>query len=131
MAECCVLLELEGGPGSAVLPPTVVHGLPLPDEHVDVVVGVHFLEAVVDLDEGFLLGASSALDNLGLDLLEKLIVLDVIGADAAIEGVYFEFFEFARLASEDRCLVLHDDEGLIAHEGIEVLLDLYYICVIH
>ena len=131
VSEPCIFSELEGGPRSAVLPPAVVHGLPLPNEHVHVVVRVHFLEAVVDLDECFLLGAASALVDLGLDLLEELIVLDVVGADAAIEGVYLVLLELAGLASEDRGLVPHDDEGLVAHQGLEVLLDLYYICLIH
>lgn len=131
VSEPCIFSKLEGCPRSAVLPPAVVHGLPLPNEHVHVVVRVHFLEAVVDLDECFLLGAASALVDLGLDLLEELIVLDVVGADAAIEGVDLVLLELAGLASEDRGLVLHDDEGLVAHQGLEVLLDLYYICLIH
>lgn len=79
VSERCIFSKLEGGPRSAVLPPAVVHGLPLPNEHVHVVVRVHFLEAVVDLDECFLLGAASALVDLGLDLLEELMFLMLLG----------------------------------------------------
>lgn len=93
--------------------------------------GIHFLDVVVDLQKSLLLRTTSSLVDLGLDLLEELIVLDVIRADAAIKSVYFEFLQLAGFASEYRHLILHDYKSFIAHEGFEVLLDLDYIGVIH
>lgn len=109
----------------------MVHGLSLPGKNVDVVNRVHFFQRVVNFDERFLFGSFCALVDLGLHFLEELIILDIVGPDAAIQSVNLEFIKLTGLASKDRDLVLHDDQGLVPHERLEVLLDLYYICVIH
>ncbi len=109
----------------------MVHGLSLPYKKVDVVNRVHFFQRVVNFDERFLFGSFCALLDLGLHLLEELIILDIVGPDAAIQSVNLEFIKLTDLASKDRDLVLHDDQSLVPHERLEVLLDLYYICVIH